>query len=86
MITSTISLEVGLLWKMFLAIIKILNYVLADVKPKCDRWNSHTNFVSDKFKECCRKLNVYHAVSSSYNHQSNSQAYHTLNLNTYEVL
>ena len=31
------------------------------------------NFVSEKFKEFCGNLNIEHAVSSSYHHQSNRQ-------------
>ena len=31
------------------------------------------NFVSEKFKEFCRKLNIEQALPSSYHHQSNGQ-------------
>ena len=31
------------------------------------------NFVSEKFKEFCRNLNIEQAVSSTYDHQSNEQ-------------
>ena len=31
------------------------------------------NFVSEKFKEFGRKLNIEQAISSAYNHQSNGQ-------------
>ena len=31
------------------------------------------NFVSNKFKESCKQLNIEHAVSSSYHPQSNKQ-------------
>ena len=32
-----------------------------------------TNFVSEKSWDFCRHLNIYQAVSSSYNHQSSGQ-------------
>ena len=32
-----------------------------------------TNFVSDKFKKFCSRLNIKQAVSSVYHHQSNRQ-------------
>ena len=32
-----------------------------------------TNFVSDKFKKFCSRLNIKQAVSSAYHHQSNGQ-------------
>ena len=30
-----------------------------------------TNFISEKFENVCKRLHIHHAVSSSYNHQSN---------------
>ena len=32
-----------------------------------------TNFVSEKLENLCKRLGIHHAVSSSYNHQSNGQ-------------
>ena len=32
-----------------------------------------TNFISDKFKNICRELNIEEAVASSYHHQTNAQ-------------
>ena len=32
-----------------------------------------TNFISDKFRKFCSKLNIEQAVSSAYHHQSNRQ-------------
>ena len=32
-----------------------------------------TNFISEKFKSFCKKLSIWHALSSSYNDQSNGQ-------------
>ena len=32
-----------------------------------------TNFVSDKFRKFCSRLNIEQAVSSTYHHQSNGQ-------------
>ena len=32
-----------------------------------------TNFVSDKFQKFCNGINVEHAVSLAYHHQSNGQ-------------
>ena len=31
------------------------------------------NFISDKFKQLCRQLNIDQAITSSYHHQSNGQ-------------
>ena len=33
-----------------------------------------TKFVSEEFHDFCSYLNIYHEVSSYYNHQSNGQA------------
>ena len=35
--------------------------------------DSGGNFISDKFKTFCKNLNIEHAFSSSYYHQSNGQ-------------
>ena len=35
--------------------------------------DSGGNFISDKFKMFCNSLNIEHAFSSSYHHQSNGQ-------------
>ena len=35
--------------------------------------DADTNFVSEKFQDFCRYLGIHHAVSSSYNYQSNGQ-------------
>ena len=32
-----------------------------------------TNFISDKFRKFCSRLNIEQAVSSAYHHQSNGQ-------------
>ena len=39
-------------------------------KLMCD---AGTNFVSEKFRHCCRSINVERAVSFVYHHQSNGQ-------------
>ena len=31
------------------------------------------NFISDKFKQFCKNMNIEHATSSSYHHQNNGQ-------------
>ena len=36
--------------------------------------DTDTNFMSEKFKNFCKQLSMYHAISSSYNYQSNVQA------------
>ena len=32
-----------------------------------------TNFVSDRFQQCCKAISVEQAISSVYHHQSNGQ-------------
>ena len=34
---------------------------------------SDSNFVSDKFKNFCKNLNIEQAISSSYHHQNNGK-------------
>ena len=41
--------------------------------PKKIMLEASGNFVSEKFKEFCRRLNVEQAVSLSYHHHSNAQ-------------
>ena len=47
--------------------------------------DSSTNFDLEKFWEFCRHLNIYQAVSSSYNHQSNGQADMSMKLEKYDI-
>ena len=35
--------------------------------------DADSNFISEKFRNFCNSLNIEHAVSSSYHHQSNGQ-------------
>ena len=35
--------------------------------------DAETNFISDDFKDFCKKPNIYHGISLLYNHQSSEQ-------------
>ena len=41
--------------------------------PKKTVSDAGTNFISDKFKQFCRQLNIAQTITSSYHHHSNGQ-------------
>ena len=43
------------------------------------------NFISEKFEKFCKKLNIEHAASLSYHHQSNGQMETCIKLVKYTV-
>ena len=54
---------------------KIYKIMFAEYKLKrIIMSNAETNFVSEKFWEICRHLNIHQVISSPYNYQSNGQA------------